>query len=357
MLERRAPTIPYLDGWRGVAIIVVLIAHFQSGPLMWMGNLGVQLFFVLSGYLMGELLFIKEVPLKDFFARRFTRVLPTFLVFVTVMAIYAQILQPRPYSVPLGEFLSTLAFARTYLPSDISINAGTWPIGHIWSLNVEEHSYIVLAIGALAARMFGRRDIALAFLWLSVLAVLCISVVYPMNPPDGATAWHRRSEAAALGLLASAAWRVTASDPRFGWMETRAPVAPLLSLLVALLCFWIHDRLGRSAPPILKYTLAPLLLAYAINHLAHAPALFLRLLSSKFLCWFGTCSFSLYLWQQPFYYSHQEFGTPLVPALLGALACGTASFYYLENPVRHTLNRKWAAYRRKAPAGTLNEAR
>jgi len=74
--------IAYLDGWRGLAIISVLVAHF-SGPssVAWMGGFGVALFFALSGFLMGRLLFIKRVALADFFARRFNRIIPTFFSF------------------------------------------------------------------------------------------------------------------------------------------------------------------------------------------------------------------------------------------------------------------------------------
>ena len=341
MLDRRLHTIPYLDGWRGLAIIAVLVAHFQHQTLSWLGNFGVQLFFVLLGYLMGGLLFIKEVSLKDFFAKRFSRVLPTFFVFVTVMMVYAATLQPRSYSVPMSEFLSPLVFARTYFPADVSINSGTWPIGHMWSLNVEEHSYIVLGIGALVARNLRRKSVALGFLWLIVLAALFFSVYYPSHIPAGATEWHRRSKAAALGLLASAAYRVTAIHPSFKRLAATTSPACLISLAMALLCYCIYEVHGGTRSPILKYTLAPLFLAYSINHLLHAPEIFRRLLSSKLLCWFGTCSFSLYLWQQPFYYAYVEHGLPLVQALFGALICGTISFYCWESPVRNYLNKKW----------------
>lgn len=346
MNPNSSPHLAYLDGWRGLAIIVVLFAHFQSDTFKWAGNLGVQLFFVLSGYLMGGLLFIKEVPLKDFFARRFSRILPTFIVFVTLMAIYAATLQPVRYLVPMDEFLSTLAFARTYFPAHTSINAGTWQIGHMWSLNVEEHSYVLLAIGALIVRMSGRNRLALIFLWLSVLLALFFTLYYPMHHPDGATPWHRRSEAAALGLLASAAYRVTLSRSTIDWLTVRRPALPIISLVVAVSCYWIYARQG-SISPTLKYTVAPLLLAYSINHLDQAHGAIRRALSSKVLCWFGTCSFSLYLWQQPFYYAHGKSGLPLAPALVGALACGAASFYFLENPLRLYLNNKWTSRKNK----------
>jgi peptidoglycan/LPS O-acetylase OafA/YrhL len=347
MSPNNSPHLAFLDGWRGLAIVVVLVAHFQSNTLAWMGNLGVQLFFVLSGYLMGGLLFIKEVPLKDFFARRFTRVFPTFFVFIAAMAIYAMTLQPKLYAVPISEFLSTLAFARTYFPAEISISSGDWPIGHMWSLNVEEHSYILLGAGALLVRSLRQHGAALVFLWLSVLVVLFFTVYYPMHHPDGASAWHRRSEAAALGLLAAAAYRTTAASPSFGWTRNTPPALPLLSFVVAILCFWLNSRGGRFSGPILQYTLAPLLLAYSMNHLAQAPDVIRQALSSRVLCWFGTCSFSLYLWQQPFYYVHARFGMPIAPALIGALACGALSFYCLENPLRQYLNNQWRLRQQK----------
>jgi peptidoglycan/LPS O-acetylase OafA/YrhL len=351
MNSSTSPHLAYLDGWRGLAIVVVLFAHFQHEYFKWAGNLGVQLFFVLSGYLMGGLLFIKEVPLRDFFARRFSRILPTFLVFVTLMAIYAATLQKKPYLVPFDEFLATLVFARTYFPADISINAGTWQIGHMWSLNVEEHSYVLLALGALIVRTLGRKNLALIFLWLSVLAALFFTLYYPTHQPDGASPWHRRSEAAALGLLASAAYRVTLSRCSLRWLAHPWPALPLLSLVVAVFCYWIFAWHG-SAQPVLKYTLAPLLLAYSINHLGQAPDLVRRALSSRILCWFGTCSFSLYLWQQPFDQAYRALALPMLPMLMGALACGAVSFYCLENPLRLYLNKKWATRKQdKLPDG------
>lgn len=329
-----------------MAIVAVLFAHFAE-PLEWIGNFGVQLFFVLSGYLMGGLLFIKEVPFKDFFARRFSRVLPAFFLFIGVMAVYAALFQPEPYAVPASELISTLLFVRSYFPTDISINSGDWPIGHVWSLNVEEHSYVLLAAGAFVARSLGRKTVALVFLWLSVAAAICFTLVYPEYPPGGATPWHRRSEAAALGLLASAAWHVSAQHTSLHWFRTTSPRLALAALGMAVISYTLAEFWDSGPDALLQYTITPLLLACSVNALTRAPAFFHRMLSVRALRWFGTCSFSLYLWQQPFYYAHNEYGLHLLPALGGALACGALSFYYWENPLRHYFNNKWAESRRR----------
>ncbi|WP_245464644.1 acyltransferase family protein [Mesorhizobium sp. M1E.F.Ca.ET.045.02.1.1] len=79
--------LAYLDGWRGLSIALVLIGHFFPVPGINLGVLGVEFFFVLSGRLMGEILFIERFPLKKFFKRRFSRIYPALLVFVATAMI------------------------------------------------------------------------------------------------------------------------------------------------------------------------------------------------------------------------------------------------------------------------------
>jgi peptidoglycan/LPS O-acetylase OafA/YrhL len=141
--------IPYLDGWRGLSIIFVLLAHFFPIQFSSLGELGVLLFFVLSGFLMSDLLFIRKISIISFFVKRFSRVLPTFWLFIFVMVIYSAYIQKNYYHVTFYEILNTLIFLRTYFPDSVSIWSENWPIGHVWSLNVEEHSYVYLAIVAM----------------------------------------------------------------------------------------------------------------------------------------------------------------------------------------------------------------
>lgn len=331
--------IAYLDGWRGLAILAVLAAHFGPYAALWMGPFGVQLFFVLSGYLMGGLLFVKEVSIRDFFIRRASRVLPTFLLFIAAMAIYASWLQPSVYKVPANELVATLTFLRTYFPSGQSIFSDNWAIGHMWSLNVEEHSYIYLAGLALLARHFRRKELAIALLLLSVASIVLITISYLVQKPEGASPWQLRTESAALGLIASAALRTIRADKSATWMMRAPPLLPIISVIGAMVIYWSHSSKW------LTYIFAPLLLAYSINHLTQAPALIHRVLSSKILCWFGTCSFSLYLWQQPFFCARLYYDMPTIPAILGAMIMGSSSFYFFENPVRRYFNTQWALRR------------
>lgn len=332
-------TIPYLDGWRGVAILLVLYAHFflRAG-----GELGVAMFFVLSGFLVSGLLFERETTLSTFFWRRATRILPTFWLYLAVMAGYTAALQPVPYAVPLQEMAATLLFLRTYLPSGQSIWSPQWPIGHLWSLNVEEHAYLILGAIALLLRATGARRLG-RLAMLACIVAMCVTIVYyARRPPAGASPWMLRSECAALGLVASA------------WIRTMRPIASAalvrqghwtiapLALGAGLLCYAPH------APYLAAPALAPLLLAVSVNYLDSAPALLLRFLSLRALRWFGLCSFSLYMWQQPFYKAMALYGLPRTAALALALAAGAAMFYVFEDPVRTRLNRAWTGYRQDA---------
>jgi peptidoglycan/LPS O-acetylase OafA/YrhL len=72
--------LDYLDGWRGLAITLLLMGHFHPIPEINFSAAGVNLFFVLSGLLMSKLLFVKAVPIPTFYQRRISRILPAFFV-------------------------------------------------------------------------------------------------------------------------------------------------------------------------------------------------------------------------------------------------------------------------------------
>lgn len=327
----KSGNLPHLDGWRGMAIIAVLVSHFGVHLYSaWMGTLGVQLFFALSGYLMANLLFIKEVALPTFFARRLSRVLPTILVFVPTMALYAYW---RSGSLPpTDQILSTLAFARTYYPADSNILDISWPVGNLWSLNVEEHSYIFLGAVAAIARFMRLKWATVGMLALSATAVLAFVLYYPSNPPSGASPWYARSETASLGLFAAAAIRVFRNAaPNFSAGRLDGAVT-LTCVGVAILCHTTYQYRG------LHHSMAPILLAIGVNFLDGAPNILKRLLSMRWVRWCGMCSFSLYLWQQPFYLAVDAYELPNWLGLIGGLAAGAASFYLLEDPARKWLN-------------------
>lgn len=341
--------LPHLDGWRGLAILLVLLGHFAGG-MVWLGPFGVALFFVLSGRLMGQLLFIKQVPLTTFFFRRASRILPAFWLFVIAMYIYAGWFQKDPYQASAGELLATMTFFRTYLPGEAgSIFTRAWPIGHLWSLNVEEHSYIFLGLGALLCRRLDRPMVTKLFLSASVLFVTMLNAYYIVSPPAGTSPAYIRSEVASLGILSGAAlwyWRERGGA---AWLGRLPAFIPVLTFLVAMLCMWKFPIRG------IDRIVVPLGLAVSVVLIDRLPAAVLAVLAWRPLRWLGVCSFSLYLWQQPPFVALLKGEISPLPALMVGLAAGTLSYYAFENPLREMIN-SWWARRHPAPGPVLRGA-
>ena len=161
-----------LDNWRGWAIIFVIGGHFWHAPALDAGRVGVELFFVLSGRLMADLLFVRQTPIPTFFQRRFTRVLPLSLLFVFTAWIA---FPPGPLYLPDRAALASLGMVVNYT-AQIGISA---PVtDHYWSLCVEEHSYLALALLALALRRGDRARGALpGWICLALAGVMMLNGV------------------------------------------------------------------------------------------------------------------------------------------------------------------------------------
>lgn len=315
--------IQCLDGWRGLAIILVLLAHFFKPQLgVDFGRLGVCLFFVLSGRLMGDILFVRSVPIKLFFWRRLSRILPQFLLFI--MVIFATGWSVAGGGV-LNEFIPTLLFLRTYLPSDLGIWDSQLPIGHLWSLNVEEHTYIVLALIA----VFSRRSVIVVPALLAMAAIGCIlPVMYARHPNWAPHSGALGSEVASAYITAAAATFLLMKQGLVklpGWL-------PYATFVAAILCFtplvpWWATMI--SAP----------LLALSVNSLETAAVPIKQFFEMEWLRTAGLWSYALYLWQQPFY-KYQHLFPPGV-ALILTVVVAYATLRLVENPVREYLNSRW----------------
>lgn len=323
--------IPYLDGWRGLAIVFLLIGHFHPVPGINLGAAGVALFFVLSGFLMSRILFVDRVPLSIFYRRRIARILPSVVVFLAVVAL-AYLATGRAIS-PY-ELLSAATFTNNYF-----VTSGPWtmPTGHIWSLSVEEHAYILLSLLALSCRARQRSGLVEVGVTAGLAAVTAMVYWFAFGHERVPGLWLH-TEVAAFGILASGflllAFRVHRP-------ALPAVVAPLLVALGIGAHWW-------SVPAPATLVVGCGAFALALNLMDRSPGLFHKLLELRVLRRLGTWSYSLYLWQQPFYMLTRREGLPLPLALAGALAVGITAFYLIEQPARTWLNR--ATAKKTAPA-------
>jgi peptidoglycan/LPS O-acetylase OafA/YrhL len=227
-----------------------------------------------------------------------------------------------------GETAAALAFVNNYYATTPSM-----PVGHIWSLSVEEHSYILLSVVALLTRRFNaspRRTTA-------VIAMLCaVAGFWYWTAFTGSELEFQkwiRTEVSAYGIFASCALLLFFCRTKIPALP--APACPLLLLAGIALHWW-------SVPMPVRTVVGVGLFALALNLMPAAPAAVKRLLEFKPLTRMGTWSFSIYLWQQPFYIAAGKYD--LLPEYVAApiaVGCGIASFYLVERPARAYLNRVW----------------
>jgi peptidoglycan/LPS O-acetylase OafA/YrhL len=323
--------LPTLDGWRALAIGAVLVHHhfrmllpLEREPRFDPRQLGVIVFFVISGFLITTLLLEERarkqaISLKAFYLRRAFRILPPALCFLGVLALLSA---SGRIDVPARSLWACVFFWRNSF-------VGDWISGHFWSLSIEEQFYLVWPALLVLARTDGRalRLVALA------LAALALWLPFEARMHWLPVLWSRSDEWAPVLLWGALTALVLRHPP---WRAFVARYAGSASTLVALgavlVCYFNFFPLRRV---LLPGSIAVMLASSVLSE----GALVSRLLESRVLRWFGQLSYSLYLWQQlflveytlPYPFPFSPHRAPFLP-LLCALACAVASRYLVEKP-------------------------
>lgn len=314
--------LDYLDGWRGLAIVFLLIGHFFPIAGINLGAVGVNLFFVLSGLLMSQLLFVAAVPLPTFYRRRLSRIVPAFVVMLCCVTAWWSL---SGRQIDWREVAEAAFFVNNY-----TLHAPTvMPFGHIWSLSVEEHSYILLSLVALVVHRTRLMPSHVIFGGVLLCVVCGLWYWSHVSGPALDFKFWLHTEVAAYGIFLSSGIMLLLRDrqlPELPWM-----LFPLMVGAGIALHWW------SIAQPVRTFVGVGLF-ALTINLLRAAPAMIKSLLSVRALRQCGIWSFSIYLWQQPFYLAayHGELRPSI--ALILAVAAGIVSFYFIEQPMRTYLN-------------------
>ncbi|MGW7411020.1 acyltransferase family protein [Streptomyces sp. NPDC054863] len=352
-----------LDGLRGLAVLGVLFfhaGHFSGGFL------GVDLFFVLSGFLITGLL-LKETAARDgridllaFWGRRARRLLPAlaFTLAATLALVWAfgppALLGPARDDTPW--VLANLANWH-FIADRIGYwdAAGTRVFSHLWSIAVEEQFYLlwppVLCLVA-RGRHAGRNVAMAAAAGAAASLLLMITLAGPVDTTRVYEGTDTRAFSLLLGALMATppATRLTArlSTKAAGW------AGPVLACGIG--AYWFLAD-GQNSPSLFQGGLFGHALAAAllIGCLAHAPAAPLgRVLGSRPLRWTGLISYSLYLWHWPVYLllSEERLGltgwSRTVVVVAVSVAAAVLSTFLVEDPVR--FRARWARGRTGAAA-------
>ncbi|MEJ8813583.1 acyltransferase [Variovorax ureilyticus] len=340
--EVRLGYLPALDGIRAIAIAMVLVFHSGFHPTGG-GYLGVDVFFVLSGFLITKLLASEmaqhgRLDLASFYGRRALRLYPPFLIVLACVTLPGHILWP---DIPIwrdaalaGLYLSDYAQALHYVPS---------PLTYTWSLAVEEHFYVLWPL-ALPFVLRSRNPVRVmlmlylvAFMW----RLLNLSALgwYP-------TYFRFDTRASGIILGCMLALMPTQAPPKYAGV-----LALVLLLFAAAPPSWgLMYGLGLAAP---VAEVAAAILVLCAFHSSHES----RLLAWAPLAYLGRLSYGIYLWHAPlmFWMRERGFSRPAILIGGGALAVALAalSYHLIDRPVR-TKGRaalaRWAQWRGRLPA-------
>lgn len=312
--------LPVLDGWRGVAILLVLFDHLQAAllgrylqPWTQTGQHGVTIFFVLSGYLITSSLIKGPINLRHFYTRRAFRLLPVAWTYLGALVLLDLISRTHLSS----GLKASLLFYRNFVGQE-----GDGMTGHFWSLSLEEQFYLVWPLLLLIAGLRFSKWLAAAGIFSCALYRWMNWAHYNHNILNGRT--QVRADALLAGcllaLLLSDQWRLKWHILDLVNKERWRRVLTASAFAVLLFCMARFHWL----PPLSENIAIAALMAASLLH----P---IQILSARWLTYVGKVSYSVYVWQELLmgtwpgwtHFFVLCFGLPL-------LALG--SYYLIERP-------------------------
>jgi peptidoglycan/LPS O-acetylase OafA/YrhL len=376
----RVPYLPGLDGMRALAVIAVMIYHANSSWLPG-GFLGVEMFFVISGYLI-TLLIIAErertytVSLVDFWKRRARRLLPALGVLLVLVTAYTVIFEPSAVGQLRGDVVAGFFYGSNWYQLFVGLGYTAAfdfaPLRHLWSLAVEEQFYLIwpLVMVVLLGRK-GTRRVADVSRWL-FLAAVAIAIVTaflyhpgvigePSQTPEAY--WFIGSRAIskldflyigtfsrASGILLGAAfamlWRPFAvmrgplRDK--GWAFDGMALIALGAF--SLMCWRIYlvTPSGAADARLFRGGLffASFLTVVMIAAISHPGARSNKIIGNRVLVWIGLRSYGLYLFHWPIYQAIRKLAGnkmtigQFVVAMIITVIVTELSFRFVETPIR-----------------------
>jgi len=371
--------LPSLDGWRALSIVLVLGWHctysagfpeFLRKPfgLVFDGNLGVRMFFIISGFLITWLMLKEQtrtgdINLLNFYARRGLRILPVYFTFLLTLLIFQF---KTPFHQSPTEWLVSLTFTGDFF------SVGNWTSGHLWSLAVEEQFYLLwpcLFVFSGAAKSL---RLALQILLVPVIVAPIARVLsFFLNPPPSAVhlfahgtrldfvrehfafvpaffgilfssgSFFNFFDSLALGCL-GALVIVHRPDIVRSWSTVRPALLSSVAIAMILVPQMLNHMTGFGFPALtipFEFTIQGIgILALLLQSVANPWLGFYPLLNGMIPVKIGMLSYSIYIWQQIFCSPPALFGFGNVwwfsfPSwIIAALLTAVISYVSLERP-------------------------
>lgn len=331
-----------IDGLRAVAVSTVILYH--AGITAFSGGyVGVDIFFVISGFLIFRLI-LEELSLgifsfSNFYQRRIKRILPALflVIFCTTVPAYF-ILIPEDFAKFSESIIATSLFIPNFLfwketgyfNSDVDLK----PLLHTWSLGVEEQFYIIFPVVLFFVFKWARNYL-IPFFMLVALVSLLLAEQFVLNKP-----------AATFYLLPTRVWEFLCGGllamlfNRYKVPPSNKIVAEVLMILGMILIGVAVFTFDRSTPVPSVYLLVPILGTMLVLVFGEQETLVSSLLRSRVFVFLGLTSYSTYLWHQPILalVRQESFNAPgllvIICCLVATLLMGFLSWRYFEVPIR-----------------------
>jgi len=351
----RLPYTPALDGLRAIAVLAVMLYH--GGVAVTSGGfLGVDIFFVLSGFLITTLLLLEfdatgGLNLTAFWGRRARRLLPALFLVLVAVLLYAAFLRGEAAASVRADTLATLFYVSNWW---FIVSGNSYfdqfqdpsPLTHTWSLAIEEQWYLLLplVLVLLLPRVRSRAAWAAVFASLALISAATMFVLHTpgADPSRVYYGTDTRLQALLAGAFLACILTPGAMERFRGWARWLAPLAMLAVVGVVVMASdrseWLY-----SGGFLFVAIVSALLLASVVSHPGGVVA---RGLAWRPVVWVGRISYGLYLWHWPVYVVLNPARTGLSgPGLLVlrfavTFAAAALSYYLVEMPVRRgALNR------------------
>ncbi|MBM7107382.1 O-acetyltransferase OatA [Brevibacillus laterosporus] len=365
-LQGHGRYMPGLDGLRALAVFAVILYHLNVN---WApgGLLGVGVFFVLSGYLITDILISQwkqkgKIDLKDFWIRRAKRLLPAMLVMLIAVVVWLALFDRSHLQALRGEIVAALLYVSNWWlvfheVSYFESFGPASPFGHFWSLAVEEQFYLVWPLLLLVGLRNTPRRGKLLGLTLAGVVVSAFAMALLYEPGVDPSRIYYGTDTRAFGLLIGAALAMVWPSSKLSEKVSlpariTLEVLGIAGLATILWMIWYtnqyEDFLYQGGLVLLSIATA-----VVVAVIAHPASSFGKLMGAKPLRWIGVRSYGMYLWHYPIIVlstpTIHTNGTDIPKAIfqIGAtIALAALSLRLVEEPIRRGSFVKPAKYRR-----------
>ncbi|GIP26840.1 acyltransferase [Paenibacillus sp. J23TS9] len=304
--------MPGLDGLRAISVLAVIAYHLN---LKWAqgGLLGVGIFFVISGYLITDQIIhewktYQRLSLLNFWIRRARRLLPAMLCMLLFVAVWLFLVDPSRLPALKGAFLSSLFYVNNWWlifhkVSYFESFGPASPIGHLWSLSIEEQFYVIWPLILVFGIKITHRRGKLFFLILVCAAASALAMAMIYVPGTDPSRVYYGTDTRAFALLVGAALAVVWPSQKLSGSISSGARSVLdivggLGMVVLVVLIYQTNEYDDSLYPG-GLLLISFITVVVIAVLAHPASLLGRLMGLRPLRWLGVRSYSLYIWHYP----------------------------------------------------------